>query len=113
MKTYLILLREDLKALNTMTEEEVMAEIAKYQQWVEELTQSGNHVASEPLTSEGYLVSEDKIVSDGPFIEAKDAIGGYFIIKANDDQHALEISRSCPLVVQGGTVELRPIMEYQ
>lgn len=113
MKTYLILLREDLQALNNLSEEEVMAEIAKYQQWVDELTQSGNHVSSEPLTTEGYLVSEHKIISDGPFIEAKDAIGGYFIIKANDDQQAIEISKSCPLVLQGGTVELRPIMAYE
>ncbi|MEQ8775236.1 MAG: YciI family protein [Marinoscillum sp.] len=112
MKTYLILLREDIQAMNSMTEEEAMAEIGMYQKWVDELTQNGNHVSSEPLTTEGYMVSEQQVVSDGPFIEAKDAIGGYFIIKANDDQHAIEIAKSCPLVMKGGEVELRAIMEY-
>ena len=112
MKTYLILLREDIQAMNTMTEEEAMAEIGMYQKWVDELTQTGNHVSSEPLTTDGYMVSEDQVVSNGPFIEAKDAIGGYFIIKANDDDQAIEISKSCPLVMKGGEVELRQIMEY-
>ncbi len=112
MKTYLILLREDIQAVDQMTEAEAMEEIATYQKWVDELTQSGNHVSSEPLTSEGFMVSESQVLSDGPFIEAKDAISGYFIIKANDHAHAIEIAKSCPLVTNGGTVELRPIMEY-
>ncbi|MEM8896319.1 MAG: YciI family protein [Bacteroidota bacterium] len=112
MKTYLILLREDLQTINNMTEEEAMEEIATYQKWVDELTQSGNHVSSEPLTDEGFLVSDTQVVSDGPFIEAKDAISGYFIIKAENHEQAIEIAKSCPLVTNGGTVELRPVMEY-
>lgn len=50
------------------------------------------------------------VITDGPFIEAKEVIAGIFVLEARDMDHALEIARECPNVWNGG-VEVRPIFE--
>jgi hypothetical protein len=51
----------------------------------------------------------DDIVTDGPFAETKEALGGYYLIEARDLDHALEIAKLCP--ARFGGVEVRPIMD--
>ena len=51
----------------------------------------------------------DDIVTDGPFTETKEALGGYYLIEARDLDHALEIAKLCPAPFGG--VEVRPIMD--
>ena len=56
------------------------------------------------------LSRKDKVVvRDGPFAESREAIGGLFIIQANDLTQAVEIAKGCPQLEVGGTVEVRPI----
>jgi hypothetical protein len=50
-------------------------------------------------------------VTDGPFAEAKDVIGGYTLITANDLAQAAEIAKGCPILDVGGAVEVRPVMQ--
>ena len=50
----------------------------------------------------------DGVVTDGPFAEAKEAFGGYYVVEARDLDHALEIAKLCP--AHGGGVEVRPVM---
>jgi hypothetical protein len=51
----------------------------------------------------------DDVVTDGPFAETKEALGGYYLIEARDLDHALEIAKLCP--ARFGGVEVRPIMD--
>ena len=63
-----------------------------------------------PLEGTGKVVTgKQKIVNDGPFAEAKDVVGGYIVIEARDLLHAVEISKGCPILEVGGSVEVRPI----
>ncbi|MEQ9591094.1 MAG: YciI family protein [Cyclobacteriaceae bacterium] len=113
MKKFMFLIREDLKLLEAMTQEQQDADLQSMVKWVEELTQSGNFVQGEPLENGMSLVAKDKIISDGPFIEAKEAISGYTIINANSLEHASEIASTCPLVSTGQIkIEVRPIMQF-
>ena len=50
-------------------------------------------------------------MTDGPFAEAKDVIGGYTIVEASDIDQAVELSKGCPIFEDGGAVEVRPIMK--
>ena len=59
-------------------------------------------------TSTATTIRND-VVTDGPFIESKEALGGYYLIEASDLDHALEIAKLCP--AQFGGVEVRPIMD--
>ncbi len=48
-------------------------------------------------------------VTDGPFVETKEAFGGYYVVEARDLDHAVEIAKLCP--APGGGVEVRPLVD--
>ncbi len=66
----------------------------------------------QPLEAEGKVVAgKQKVVTDGPFTESKDLVGGYTLVLANDLTQAAEISKGCPIFDRGGIVEVRPVMK--
>src|SRR6266576_224019 len=76
--------------------------------WVQSLQQGGSYVVGDPLHKSGKVLSgANKIITDGPFTEAKEIIGGYIIVNANDINHAVEISQGCPIFDEGGSMEVR------
>ena len=78
--------------------------------WFKRLTELGKAVAGNPLEREGKIVSgKDRIVSDGPFAESKEAIGGYFLLDVATMDEALAIARECPGLPYGIRVEVRPV----
>ena len=81
--------------------------------WMKELGEKG-HLKSvgSPLEKTGKLVSgKHKVVSDGPFAEAKDLIGGFTLVMAKDIDEAAELSKGCPIFLTNGAVEVRPILQ--
>jgi hypothetical protein len=60
-------------------------------------------------TSTATTIRSD-VVTDGPFVETKEALGGYYLIEATDLDHALAIAKLCPAPYGG--VEVRPVMVY-
>ena len=61
----------------------------------------------------GSVVKPDNVVTDGPYVEVKEAIGGYSIIKASSLEEATELSKGCPILSVGGSVEVRPIIPME
>ncbi len=112
MKDFIILIREDLKRQSTLSESEFQSEIQEYTDWVDEMSKTGNYVSGEPLEPEGKYILKDTVQSDGPFIESKEAIGGFIIIKAENINTATLLAKACPVFKYGGHIELRPIMKY-
>jgi hypothetical protein len=85
----------------------------KWMTWLKELTDKG-HIKDpgHPLEGQGKLVSgRQKSVTDGPFAEAKDLIGGYTLVTARDLDHAVQLAGGCPIFEGGGAVEVRPVMK--
>lgn len=113
MEKFLLLIREDFEQREKMTQEEFESCIKIMSGWVETLAQSGNFIASEPLGVGGKFVSKYNVISDGPFIEAKEAITGYFLIQAENLEQAASITQTCPLVISGRLgIEVRPIILF-
>jgi hypothetical protein len=85
----------------------------KWMAWMKELGEKGYLKAvGSPLEKTGKLVSgKQKVVSDGPFAEAKDVIGGYTLVTAKDIDEAVEASKGCPIFLANGAVEVRPILQ--
>ncbi len=85
----------------------------KWMTWLKELADGGNlKDRGQPLEPTGKLVNgKRKAVTDGPFAEAKDVIGGYSLILAKDLSHATELSKGCPIFEIDGQVEVRPVMK--
>jgi hypothetical protein len=91
--------------------EEMQRHMEKWVAWFKELGAKG-HIKEpgHPLAPTGKTVTgKQKIISDGPYAEAKDLVGGYMLIEAKDLAHAAEISKGCPILEVGGSVEVRPI----
>ncbi len=88
------------------------AEMKKWNKWMGDLAQKGKLISGQPLLPEGkVLKGVSRKVTDGPFTEGKDIVGGYLLIKANDLQDAVELSKGCPTLEGAeGTVEVREIM---
>ena len=114
MPQFILLLHEEPCGLGDLSPEEIQAVIARYSAWRERVAADGHMVDGHKLTDEGgrHLAREGGSVRvvDGPFSEAKEIIGGLFIIKAADYDQAVEICRSCPHL-DNGWIELRQIDE--
>jgi len=79
--------------------------------WFKGLTDQGKVVDGKPLECEGKIVSGNRgqMVTDGPFAESKEAIGGYFLLKVNSLDEAVAIAQQCPGLPHGIRVEVRPL----
>ncbi|HEX8059704.1 MAG TPA: YciI family protein [Cyclobacteriaceae bacterium] len=111
MEKFMLIIREDLKKLAAMTEEERTAGIPPMLKWVEGIAEGGNYLWGEPLDIEGRYVRKDQVLTDGPFIEAKEGVSGVVILTAENLEQASSIAQMCPLVLDGsGVVEVRPLM---
>jgi len=85
----------------------------KWMAWLKELGEKG-HIKDQgqPLERTGKVVrGRQKTVTDGPFAEAKDVVGGYTIVQARDLEQAAELSKGCPIFEADGAVEVRPVMK--
>jgi hypothetical protein len=86
----------------------------KWMKWMESLGQKGILVGGEPLQPTGKQVNgTKKVVTDGPFVEAKELVGGYLIVNAKDINEAVEISKGCPIFEEDGKLEVRPIQAME
>lgn len=99
--------------LASPTPEQRQKQMEKWMAWFKELGAKG-HLKDRglPLEREGKLVKgSKKMVTDGPFAEAKDVIGGYSLVEARDIDQAVELSKGCPIFEVDGGVEVRPVMK--
>jgi hypothetical protein len=94
-----------------LSPEELQKITGQFMAWFERLKAQGTAKAGQPLEREGKIVSgaKGRTVSDGPFAESKEAIGGYFLLQVEGIDEAVEIARQCPILEYGATVEVRPV----
>ena len=93
------------------TPESAQRSLQAWMTWINDLEKNG-HLKSrgQPLEASGKIVRE-QLVTDGPFVEAKDIVLGFMVIQAPDVAHAAEIAKGCPIAIGGGSVEVRPVMQ--
>ncbi len=110
MKDYLLLFRGGLD-FATATAEQVQQAMMKWKNWVEELTKKGIYNGGERLerSEAAVMKGSTKRVTDGPYTESKEIIGGYVSIKADDLQQAIMNSQDCPIFYFDGSVEIRQV----
>lgn len=111
MPKYLLLLRGPAEPLKDLSPDEIQAIIQKYNTWYEKLKKNGHFVGAEKLNKSGRVLRGSGAgmkVKDGPYIESKEIIGGFFIIEAKSYEEALELTQDCPRL-ERGAVEVRQI----
>ncbi|HEX2533907.1 MAG TPA: YciI family protein [Chitinophagaceae bacterium] len=90
--------------------EDLQANMGQWMAWVEKLQKEDRYVSGEPLLPGGKLVSGPDAVTDGPYTEGKELVGGYFIVNAASLDEAAALCRDYPDFSYGGQVQVRPVM---
>ena len=109
MSEFLYLYRGGERA---QTPEQGETQMQKWMSWMQQLATQGHMKdRGQPLEGDGKMVTgPQKSITDGPFAEAKDLVGGYSLIEADSLAHAAELAKGCPIFEFGGSVEVRPVM---
>jgi hypothetical protein len=90
---------------------EVMQEFAKkWEIWLAGISSKGKFVSGSRLSFEGRILKPGNVVTDGPYAEVKEIIGGLITIKGDSLDDAFEMAHGCPILLLGGYVEVRPVM---
>ena len=94
------------------TPEKAQQNMQRWMDWMRDLDTRGHlKDRGQPLDRTGKTIrGREKTVVDGPYTEAKDVIGGFSIVEAKDIDEAVTLSRGCPILEGGGSVEVRPVM---
>ena len=117
MKYLLILQGTEGEEQGTPTPEQLAARMEPWNQYTQALIEAGVFVAGEGLTPSSsattvrHQAGGDRIVTDGPFAETKEQIGGFYLLNCRDLDEVLDWAKKCP-VGEGSAIEVRPIMDY-
>jgi hypothetical protein len=110
MAKFLFLYRNSNESYGSLSPEQMQQMLQKWNAWITEgLRQGWMLEAGDGLKKEGRVVNARKVVTDGPFIETKDIVGGYSIVQADTVDAAAELAKGCPIFLRGGSVEVRPL----
>jgi len=110
MKEFLFVFRNDHPAAHKGSPEEMQAVTKQWMDWIggiaaqNKLVDRGNRLAAE-----GSTLKPGNVITDGPFMEIKEAIGGYTLVRAESLAEATEMAKGCPIFQFGGSVEVRAI----
>lgn len=114
MKDFLLIFRREQDASeNTQapSPEQIQAMMKPWQDWIGGIAAQNKLVsAGNRLESDGTVVKPNGIVTNGPYVDIKESIGGYTIVKADSLEEATELSKTCPILFVGGCVEVRAIV---
>lgn len=111
MARFMYLFRAHPSMYRTMSPEQMQQLTQKWLDWRSTLEKNGHvHSFGERLDGTGRVVrGTSKSVTDGPFVEVKDAVQGYIVVNARDLDEATDIAKGCPVLESDGSVEIRAL----
>jgi len=112
MKEFLLIFRrENTPSTPPMSPEQLQAMMKPWQDWLGSIAAQNKLVnAGNRLEGDGNVLKPNNIITNGPYVEIKEAVGGYTIIKAASLEEATALSKDCPILSVGGSVEVRAII---
>ena len=115
MPNYMLFLHQDSARPRPSSPDEMMTMIKAYTGWADRMRSEGRLKGGEKLSDDAGKVMRTKggrvTVTDGPYAETKEIVGGYFVISAKDYDEACRVAETCPHLGYGGRIELRQIHE--
>ena len=112
MQRYLLLIRGEEAKYAALSPEEIQGILQRFGKWREELTAAGRNPVGQKLrdgTGRNLKMSGGKlIVTDGPFAETREVLGGYYMFDAESFEQAVELAKGCP-VLPFGPIEIREV----
>ena len=99
------------EAFNNPSPEAMQAELQKWNHWIGGIAAQGRLAGTEALQPTGRtLTGPERLVTDGPYTEGKEIVGGYLFVMAADLDEAARLAEGCPVFEHHGSVEIRPLM---
>jgi len=116
MAQYMLLIYDDPSVWESMGEEEKNAMMGEYFAYTNELREAGAYVAGDALqpttTAKSVRLRDgERLTTDGPFAETKEALGGYYLIDVETDEEAQDWAAKIPSA-RVGTIEVRPVVVF-
>lgn len=112
MEKFILLFRGGNTHISTANSQAAMGIIQTWNDWMQGLVEKGILAGGDALQVSGKNVKgTKKVVSDGPFAEGNELVGGYLIVNAKDINDAVAVSKGCPILNEDGSVEVRPIQK--
>lgn len=93
------------------TEQQMQESVKQWQDWMGGIAAQGKFAGTNRLSSAGAkVVKANNVITDGPFMELKEIVGGYLIVKAESMAEALKLAEGCPVLNINGSVEVRQVI---
>ncbi|MBN9091285.1 MAG: hypothetical protein J0J01_30580 [Reyranella sp.] len=111
MAAYLLILHRD-RNRPALSPAEMAEIVRRYAEWGDALRARGKLISSEKLAPGGHCIRRQEgalLVTDGPYAETRDVIGGYYVFEAEDEAEALAIAKSSPHLWSTNWIELRAV----
>ena len=113
MKEFMLLFRQPSYDYSTISPKDMEAIAGKWQSWIKNITDQGNFSAhGQRLATEGKVLRPGGVVTDGPFVEIREQLGGFILVKANNIEEATTLAHGCPALNNNGSVEIRPVRQH-
>jgi hypothetical protein len=106
MAKYMFVYRDQAEPQSQPSPEQMQSFLALWGEWFQKHA-SAVVDGGDGLLPTGRVLAADGTVSDGPYVEAKEVIGGYSVIQADNYDAAIAVARDCPIVKIGGAIEIR------
>jgi hypothetical protein len=112
MKEFMLIFRAPEIDFKNMTPEIMQALAKKWKDWVDSIEAQGKLVMQpKRLAWEGKVLKPGGVITDGPFVEIRERLGGFLIVNASGIDEATTLAHGCPVLGNGGSVEIRPFYE--
>ncbi len=112
MAEFMLIIRDEGVDFSKYSPTDFQSLLKKFGAWSKKLENQGRLLGGKKLKEDGgksLRVRGDKIIVDGPYADTKEAIAGFYMIKANNLDEAVEIGRDCPCMTYGGSLEIREV----
>ena len=111
MKDFMLLFRQPNYDYSRLSAAEFQVLAKKWQDWAGGIAAQGKLTSNGTrLAQEGKVLKAGGIVTDGPFVEIREMLGSFMIVKADSLEEATTLAHGCPALDANGSVEIRPIM---
>lgn len=112
MKEFMLLFRQPDYDYSNASPKEMQDLTKKWHDWVGVIASQNKLASHGPrLAMEGKVLKPGGVITDGPFVEIKEKLGSFIIVKAENLEDATTLAHGCPALDAGGSVEIRPIFQ--
>jgi hypothetical protein len=113
MAKFLFVYRRGKDLAGSMSPEAMQQTLERWRTWLGQgLEENWLVDGGDALKQEGCVVRAERTITDGPFVEAKEIVGGFSIVEADSLEAAAELAHGCPVLKSGGSVEVRPMAGF-